>query len=191
MFKLHFIVESGSTILNLENTSYHELYRRRTDDYFPPKIFTVYVDENMNIMEDGFITDVLDQPYDKDIDTNLSSRRNIIDHFIDADKLDSLCKRVSSYSQNILLNSIEYQTAYNEALSKAKIEIDLKCINIKRRQKIQEQMKIDSNAEEYEKLIIFEESIMEGIKTPKIKLDSFGMFFLSRFPISELKDINE
>lgn len=191
IFKLHFIVESGLTNLASENISYHELFRRRTDDYFPPKIFIVYVDENMRIVEDTGITDILDQSYDKSIDTNLSSRRGIIDHFIDADKLDALCKRVSKYSKDILLNSMEYQAAYDDAISKAKIEIDLKCINIKRRQKIQEQMKIDCNLEEYDKLIMFEESIIEGIRSPIIKLDSFGMFFLSRFPIDAIKDINE
>lgn len=193
MFKLHFIVESSfpTDKLEYEYSTEHHLYMRRTDDYFPPKIFIVHIDENLNIIDDSDITNILDKPYDKNIDTNLSSRRYIIDHFIDSGKLDTLCRNVSESSKDILLNSSEYKFVYNEAMEKVKIDVELKCSNIERRRIIQEQLNPMQVSDEYEDLILFEKSLIEGISSPNIKLDSFGMYFLSRFPVNELKDMHE
>ena len=190
MFKLHFIVEAGFATEKSEQeyNSEHYLYLRRIDDYYPPKIFTVYIDENLNIIDDIDITDVLDEPYidSRKIDTNLSSRRNVIDHFIDADILNQLCLDVSMKSKEILLNSSEYISFNREAMKKAQIDIDLKCASLEYRKKIQAQLNDQHITEEYDKIIQFEKSLMQGITNPKIKLDSFGMYFLSRFPLSEL-----
>ena len=190
MFKLHFIVEAGFATDKLEQeyNSDHYLYLRRVDDYYPPKIFTVYIDENLNIIDDIDITDVLDEPYinSREIDTNLSSRRNVIDHFIDPDILSQLCLDVSMKSKEILLNSSEYASFNTEAMKKARIDIDLKCASLEHRKNIQAQLNNQHVSEEYNKTIQFEKSLMQGIISPKIKLDSFGMYFLSRFPLSEL-----
>lgn len=189
MFKLHFIVEAGFITEKLEEeyNSEHYLYLRRVDDYYPPKIFTVYIDENLNIIEDVDITDVLDEPYidSREIDTNLSSRRNVIDHFIDADILNQLCLDVSMKSKEILLNSSEYTSFNKEAISKAKVDIDLKCASLEYRKNIKAQLN-KHITEEYDTTIKFEKSLIIGITNPKIKLDSFGMYFLSRYPLSEL-----
>lgn len=195
MFKLHFIVEASasSTDGEQEYNSDHYLYMRRTDDYLPPKIFTVYIDEKLNIIEDNDIKDTLDEPYidNRKIDTNLSSRRHVIDHFIDPDKLDKLCENIRQNAHSILLNSIDFLTTHKEAIEKASTEIEQTCLNIQRRQKIQEALNQKIDLTEYKKTIKFEKSLLEGILNPSIKLDSFGMFFLSRYPISELKDIHE
>ncbi|MFT7003502.1 MAG: ATP-dependent helicase HepA [Sulfurimonas sp.] len=190
MFKLHFIVEAGFATDKLEQeyNSEHFLYLRRVDDYHPPKIFTVYIDENLNVIDDIDITDVLDEPYLdlQNIDTNLSSRRNVIDYFIDSDILDQLCLDVSTRSKEILLNSSEYTSFNTEAVEKARMDIGLKCVSLEHRKNIQAQLNNQHMSEEYDKTIQFEESLMQGITNPKIKLDSFGMYFLSRFPLSEL-----
>lgn len=195
MFKLQFIVSTRFPTDSFEHeyNSEYNLYMRRTDDYFPPQIFTVYIDENLSIIEDSDITDVLDEPYIKSskIDTNLSSRHYIINHYIDAEKLDILCRNVSKRSKNILLESKEFKSIHMEAIEKVTIDVELKCSNIERRQSMQRQYNSMQETNESENLISFEKSLIDGIVSPNIKLDSFGMFFLSRFPISELKDINE
>ena len=186
MFKLHYIVESGFATDDLEQNynSEHFLYLRRIDDYFPPRIFTIYIDENLNIIDDTDITDVLDEPYidSREIDTNLSSRKNIIDHFIDVSVLNKLCLDVSDTSKQILLDSQEYINFSTKAMQTAKVDIELKCTSLEYRMKIQDK----EIPEEYNKVIAFEKSLIEGINNPKIKLDSFGMYFLSRFPLGEL-----
>lgn len=187
MFKLTYIVESGFIFDNGKHDSEYNLYKRRTDDYFPPMTFTVYIDENLNIVEDIDITTVLDEPYVKgeEIDKNLSNKHHIIDYFIDSEKLNMLCKDVSEKSKSILLNSENYNTIYKESIKKAKIDIALKSKNIEQRKLVQEKLNI-SNNDEYDHLISFEKSLLKGIESPNIKLDSFGMFFLSRFPLSKM-----
>lgn len=195
MFKLHFIVEAGfpTEVLQQDYNSDYYSYMRRTDDYLPPKIFTVYIDENLNVIEDEDITDALDEPYldSTDVDTNLSSRRSIIDHFIDPDKLTILCKDISQRSKDILLNSSEYRTSHIEALKKVKTDVELKCTNLERRKSVQDESNITVINHEYKKLVSFEKSLISGIEAPNIKLDSFGMFFLSKHPINVLKDLDE
>lgn len=190
MFKLHFIVEAGFITNKLEEeyNSEHYLYLRRVDDYYPPNIFTIYIDENLNIIDDVEITDVLDEPYvdSRDIDTNLSSRRNIIDHFIDADILNQLCSDVSMKSKEILLSSLEYTSFNTKAIEKARTDIDLKCASLEYKKNIQEDLNNQYIVKEYDEIIQFEQSLIQGITNPRIKLDSFGMYFLSRFPLSEL-----
>jgi len=188
MFKLTYIVESGIiSDINKYDSEYY-LYKRRTDDYLPPMIFTVYIDDNLNIIEDADITTVLDEPYVKgqDMDTNISRKHHIIDYFINSEKLSSLCRSVSEKSKNILLNSEEYSKTYKESLEKAKVDIELKSKNIEQRKLIQEKLNISNNCDEYNHLISFEKSLLDGIETPNIKLDSFGMFFLSRFPLNKM-----
>jgi ATP-dependent helicase HepA len=194
IFKLNYIVQAGFPSVDLEQkyNEEHFLYMRRTDDYFPPKIYTIYIDENLNIIEEEDIIAVLDEVYDdKGNDTNLGSRRHIIDHFIDPEKLDSLCMKVGLNSKNLLINSFDFKAVHKDALERATLEIEQKCINISRRQIIQEKINNNIDSADFERSISFEKSLLEGIINPNIKLDAFGMFFLSRYPLSEMDIVNE
>jgi ATP-dependent helicase HepA len=190
MFKLHFIVEAGSPFKEKEHeyNSNRHVYMRRADDYFPPQIFTVYIDEDLNIIENKEIIDTLDEPYfsHKKVDTNMGSRRYIIDYFMDPDKLTTLCNDISLKSKNILLNNPEFKKTHNDLLKKMDVEIETKCVKIKRRQEIQQKLNQQIDVNEYEEAIAFEKSLKESIENLSIKLDAFGMFFLSKFPISEM-----
>ena len=64
-------------------------------------------------------------------------------------------------------------------MENAQNDILLRCNKLERRNKINENKEIT-------KLINFENLILESIKNHDVKLDSFGLFFLSRFPIDEL-----
>lgn len=193
IFKLDFIVESGlPEELDTQYNQKRSLYLRRIDDYFPPRIFTLYVDEDLNLINDDEIKDVLDEPYVKSdqIDTNLSSRKSIIEHYIDSEALNQLCLNVHSRSKEIFSSSPEYINTIEEAISKAQTDINLKCVSLEHRSNIQREVYSINTSTEYDKIIEFEKSLLYGINNPKIKLDSFGMFFLSRFPLSEL-ELNE
>jgi len=184
LFKLHFIVEVD---INSSTKQFNSaLYQRRTDDYFPPQIFTIYIDENMNIIEDKEIIETLNQPYSKDKDTNLSSRRAIIDNFIDTHTLMQLCREVSNNSQEILKKSEEFIKVYQNALSKAKSDTIQRSSSIQRRVDMQKSINPNIDVSEYERSIQFENALIKGVSSPSIRLDSFGMFFISRFSISEM-----
>ena len=189
LFKLHFIVEASLNSANIKKFN-SALYRRRTDDYFPPKIFTIYIDENMSIVEDKEIVETLNQPYGRN-DTNLSSRRYIIDHFIDSQTLTQLCKEVSQNSKKILKASESFRDIYQSALSKVKHNTEQRTASIKRRIEMHKHLNPNIDISEYEKSIEFENALIEGVSNPMIRLDTFGMFFISRFPISEMDITNE
>jgi len=190
LFKLHFIVE-----VDIDSTSIKQfnstLYRRRTDDYFPPKIFTIYIDENMDIIEDKEIIETLNEPYSKDRDTNLSSRRAIIENFIDTQTLMQLCREVSHNSQEILKKSEGFIEVYQNALSKVKSDTIQRSSSIQRRADMQKSLNPNIDVSEYERSIQFENALIKGVSSPSIRLDSFGMFFISRFSISEMDITNE
>lgn len=190
IFKLDFILESGlPEELDTEYNQKRSLYLRRIDDYFPPRIFTLYVDEDLNLINDDEIKNALDEPYVKSnqIDTNLSSRKNIIDHYINSEALNQLCLNVHSRSKEIFSSSPEYINTIEEAIIKAQTDINLKCASLEHRNNIQREVYSINPSTEYDNIIEFEKSLLYGINNPKIKLDSFGMFFLSRFPLSELE----
>ncbi|HIP41335.1 MAG TPA: hypothetical protein EYG90_02330 [Campylobacterales bacterium] len=190
LFKLHFIVEVNIDPNSIEQFN-SALYQRRADDYFPPKIFTIYIDENMDIIEDKEIIETLNQPYSKDIDTNLSSRRGIINNFIDTQTLMQLCREVSQNSQEILKKSEEFIEVYQNALSKVKSDTLQRSSSIQRRVAMQKSLNPNIDVSEYERSIQFENALIKGVSSPCIRLDSFGMFFISRFPISEMDITNE
>ena len=190
LFKLHFIVEVDMDSSDIKEFNL-ALYQRRTDDYFPPKLFTIYIDENMDIIEDEEIIETLNRPYSKDRDTNLSSRREIIDKFIDTKTLMNLCKEVSQNSQEILKKSKEFIEAYQSALLKVKQDTIQRSSSIQRRADMQKSINPNIDVSEYERSIRFENALIKGVTSPIIRLDSFGMFFISRFSISEMGIINE
>ena len=184
-FKLVFIVETSyeNSINNLDKQS----FLRRCDDYMPPSIITIYIDENLSIINEQDIIDVLEEPYMKDrlIDTNLGSKSHIIEHFIDKNQFKTLCNSVSQSAKDILLKSEDFKNFKNDAMDKARIDIEQRCTKLTRRFEVQNKNNTETD-NYFTDMINFEKSLLKGIENPSIKLDSIGMFFLSRFPIDKM-----
>lgn len=179
VFKLVYFMDIDFTSVNSKFNN--NALSRRCDEYFPPKIFTLYVNEDLNIIDDNLIIETLNEPYMKDrlIDTNLSSREKIIEYFIDQKSYIDLCRRVSSNAKDILYQSDIYKDYIIESKEKSNHDIQ------KRLYKLEQRNQISKN-QNNEELIKFEKTISELINQYEIKLDSFGMFFLSKYPIDEL-----
>ena len=178
-FKLTFFTGVNNT---LEETIFNKnTFLRRCDEYVSPKIFTLFIDESMNVIEDKDILEALNEPYVKDrfIDTNLTNKPEIIEKFIEKKIFIELCRKISFKAKDLLVNSKIYEDYINKSLENAQNDILLRCNKLERRNKINENKEIT-------KLINFENLILESIKNHDVKLDSFGLFFLSRFPIDEL-----
>ena len=179
MFKLVFFIDINSSLLDGDFNK--SALSRRCDEYFPPKIFTIYIDENMNIISDDSIIETLNEPYVKDrlIDTNLSSRREIIENFIDKNTYLNLCREVSINAKDILKSSDLYKNYINNSIEKSNYDIK------KRLFKLEQRNQINKN-ENINELIKFENAVSGLFNKHEIKLDSFGMYFLSKYPIDEL-----
>ncbi len=179
VFKLVYFMDIDLTLLTTEFNN--DALSRRCDEYFPPKIFTLYVDENLNIIDDNLIIETLAEPYVKDrlIDTNLSSRSKIIEYFIDQKSYIDLCRKVSSNAKDILYESEIYKNYISKSREKSNYEIQKRLFKLEQRNQI-------NKSKNNEELIEFEKNIIESINKYEIKLDSFGMFFLSKYPIDEI-----
>jgi ATP-dependent helicase HepA len=186
-FKLHYIVEASIS----KDNGTASLYRRRIDSYLPPEIVTIYINEALKTVRDEEIIEILNQPFNDKIDTNLGSRRYIIDHFIDNQNLLKFCKEVSLNARNILQSNQNFIDKHQKALSKVKSDIFNRTSALKRRVTLQKELNPHIDTSEYNKTILFEESLLDGITHPIIRLDAFGMFFISRFPISKMDIIDE
>ncbi|RLA82173.1 MAG: hypothetical protein DRG78_07960 [Epsilonproteobacteria bacterium] len=188
-FKLVFVVETGYPVKKFENKNNinKQSYLRRCDDYMAPKVFTIFIDEELSILDDQDIIDVLEEPYIKDrlIDTNLSTKSNIIEHFIDKNKFKDLCNNVSNSAKDILFESDNFRNFQNNAINKVTTDVEQRCTKLTRRFNIQNKNNISTD-NHFTDMINFEKSLIEGIKHPTIRLDSIGTFFLSRFQIDEL-----
>lgn len=178
VFKLVYFMDISFKTVNRESNS---ALSRRCDEYFPPKIFTLYVDENLNIINDSSIIETLNEPYVKDrlIDTNLSSRGKVIEYFIDQKSYLELCRKVSSNAKDILYQSDIYKDYIVESKEKSNYDIQKRLFKLEQRNQI-------SKNQNNEELIKFEKTISESITQYEVKLDSFGMFFLSKYPLDEL-----
>jgi ATP-dependent helicase HepA len=179
MFKLVFFIDIDFS--SFENSFNKNAQMRRCDEYFPPKVFTLYIDEKMNIVENEDIVETLNEPYVKNrlIDTNLSSRTEIIEHFIDKKIYIDLCKDVSLNAKKILKNSDLYKTHIEISIKKANQDIQKRLFKLEQRNRI-------NKSTDTEGLIRFEKNISKLINQYEIKLDSIGMFFLSKYPLDEL-----
>lgn len=179
IFKLVFLI--GINKIETDGKFSKSTIERRCDEYFPPKLMTIYVDEKLNIIEESNIIDSLNEPYVRDrlIDTNLSSRHQVIESFIDKNLFIQLCKDVSENSKDFLLQSKFYKEYLAESLNRAKLDINRRVFLLEQKRKLSESL-------EFDELIKFENLILNSISNKEIKLDSFGVFFLSRYPIDEL-----
>ncbi|MAC83375.1 MAG: hypothetical protein CL624_04500 [Arcobacter sp.] len=179
VFKLVYLMDIDFTAMNSEFNN--NALSRRCDEYFPPKIFTLYIDEKMNIIDDADIIETLNEPYVKDkyIDTNLSSRGEIIEYFIEKKSYLDLCRKVSLNAKSILFRSDMYKNYILDSTEKSDYDIRKRLFKLEQRNQISKNQNNDD-------LIKFEKTISKLISQYEIKLDSFGMFFLSKYPIDEL-----
>jgi hypothetical protein len=95
---------------------------------------------------------------------------------------------VSQSAKDILLKSDDFKNFKNDAIDKARIDIEQRCTKLTRRFEVQNKNNTETDSY-FTDMINFEKLLLKGIENPSIKLDSIGMFFLSRFPIDEM-DIN-
>jgi len=180
-FKLDFIVE-------VEESESNSALNRRCDAYIPAQYFTIFLDQDMNAIEDKEITEILSRPYDKKRgDRNLSSRKYVLDHFIDHEVLQQMCTNVHLKAKEKLFENDEFHNMYENAKRNARKEINKRIESIKIRQKL---LNGDISYDENE-LILFEEKISRQLDKLSIRLDSIGLFFVSRWSIQDTRLFNE
>ncbi|WP_373031954.1 protein DpdE [Sulfurovum sp.] len=182
-FKLNFVVEIKDDELGRDGSA----FKRRCDGHIPPQYLSIYLDQDLNVINDEPIVEILDRPYDKqEGDENLSNRTHVLEHFIDANVLKTMCLDVHKNAKEILFQNGEFLTSFNTAKKDAIFDIKRRIQNIEARQK-----RDSSNTMLMAQELQFEHRIMEQLENPFIRLDSMGLFLISRWSISETRLFDE
>ncbi len=172
-FKLNFVVE----VKDVSNSA----SKRRSDGYFSPQYLTVYLDQDLKVINDHDIIEILDRPYNKRTgDKNLSNRKYIIDHFIDNATLVDMCHNVYLSAKELLFQNENFISTYETSKKDAKFDIQRRIQNIQMREKRLGIAKVSLFDE-----VEFEQNILKNLETLSIRLDTMGLTLVSRFSPKE------
>jgi ATP-dependent helicase HepA len=209
-FRFNYIVEVNLEIaqkvltdFGIDNNKYKAL-KRRTDALLPPIIETIFMDaryEPMSIVEDEALLNILQRPYKGKSshpcrDYNLAKNRlPILNEFIDASNWQEFCHQARRTSETLLgdrtsfIELCEQQAQIAEQkLGKRLAQLPLRLNRLAQSQQTSHSLL----AQEVNTETALSQAILEGIRHPRIKLDSVGFIIVSgRVPVQFQKEGDE
>lgn len=187
-FRFDYIVEIDFAPANsvLENQGFNDtkkaFLKRRGDALFPPFIQSIFLDINLEQVEDNNLLSLL-KGYDNhkskhNRDYNLANHRlPILDNFIDPNQWEKLCYRAREESEKLLKNNSYFTencqqraSEANQKLEKRINQLSLRLQRQARNIKLKEEIVLESN---------LKQALITGIKFPKIRPDAVGFIILS------------
>ena len=197
-FRFDYVVETDLSLVegilqNWQNASIRAIMRR-ADALFPPAIRTIFLDTQTNTVEDIQLLSILQRPYSDTgqlRDYNLGSRIHILDEFVSRDDWAGLCQNARSRSEILLRERsdfIEYCQSHAERTDR---ELSDRIQQLQLRLERQNAQNTELSREvEIENSL--RQVLVDGIRDPKIRLDSIGFYIVSgRAPsgITEEEDV--
>jgi ATP-dependent helicase HepA len=161
--------------------------QRLADSLFSPIFKTVYLDLQMNTVEDQSLLDLLQFPYHQNgqdyQDFNLAKDRlEIIDNFISRDDWGNLCRNARQNSEEHLRSSEEFRDYCETYRVKANRKLDERLEQLKIRLIHNSEFSSDKELQkevEIEKAL--QEALLQGIIKPRISLDSIGFYIVAGY----------
>jgi ATP-dependent helicase HepA len=151
-----------------------EAIKRQTDDLFPPRWESIFIDTQFQKVEDENLLSILHHSYRDKKDYNLSKNRlSILDQFVNSEQWPELCRNARQNSENILRKNAEFKQRCEKYGHLIERRLETRINQVKLRQSSYQ------NSEELELEIALKEAIISGIKTPQIKPDSVGFIIIS------------
>ena len=118
-FKLDLVLKPNFIVKNLLNVSLKErAIQRKTLKYFKPQNFSLFLDVSGNEVTDPVWVEYLSRPYDKRIDTNLSSRPEMFDGFLNLHSLGIVGKSMQSIAAKKIFEREDVLLSQKVALEK-------------------------------------------------------------------------
>jgi len=209
-FRFNYIVEANLEIaqkvltdFGIDNNKYKAL-KRRTDALLPPIIETIFMDaryEPMSIVEDEPLLNILQRPYKGKSshpcrDYNLAkSRLPILNEFIDASNWQEFCHQARRTSETLLGDRTSFIELCEQQAQIAEQKLGKRLAQLRLRLNRLAQSQQTSHsllAQEVNIETALSKAILEGIRHPRIKLDSVGFIIVSgRVPVQFLKEGDE
>jgi len=209
-FRFNYIVEANLEIaqkvltdFGIDNNKYQAL-KRRTDALLPPIIETIFMDaryEPMSLVEDEALVNILQRPYKGKSshpcrDYNLAkSRLPILNEFIDASNWQEFCHQARRTSETLLGDRISFIELREQQAQIAEQKLGKRLAQLRLRLNRLAQSQQTSHsllAQEVNIETALNQAILQGIRHPRIKLDSVGFIIVSgRVPVQILKEGDE
>lgn len=202
-FRFNYVVEAdlqaAKKALNQqekqEQTNYKAL-KRRVDALYPPLLETIFLEagsEPMTLVEDAAILEVLQRPYKgKGIhqfrDYNLAKNRlPILDSFVAANEWPDFCKRARHLSETLLRSRPAFAERCDRLATSAEQKLTSRIEQLRLRfNRLYEAERFLDSALQRELNLesALSEAILNGIRHPRIRLDSVGFIVISGRPPS-------
>lgn len=209
-FRFNYLVEIDLEIsqkiltdLGIDNNKYPAL-KRRTDALFPPRIETIFIDarsEPMSLVEGEALLQVLQRPYKSKTshpcrDYNLAkSRSPILNEFVDASSWQDFCDRARRNSETLLRDRTSFVSLCEQQAQIADRQLGKRLAQLRLRLNRLAQSQATSQsllAQEVNTETALSQVILQGIRHPRIKLDSVGFIIVSgRVPVQIQKEEDE
>ncbi|MEG5053061.1 MULTISPECIES: protein DpdE [unclassified Microcoleus] len=205
-FRFNYVVEADlelaqqvSTDFELERSRFVSV-KRRADALFPPILETIFIDaryEPMSIVEDEAVLKILQGSYKGKSshpcrDYNLAkSRLSVLNEFVDESKWPDLCSQARETSEILLRDRTFFISLCEQrariADQKLGNRVDQLRLRLNRMAESQ-QTSHSLLAKEVNIETALSQAILEGIRHPRIKLDSVGFIVVSGRPPVESQE---
>lgn len=178
-----------NTMLALGDMKYNtSAIKRRTDALFPPRLKTLFIDTNFQLVTDEELIKILKRPYkgkgEKNRDYNLAKdRRFILDKFVESDQWANLCYQARKKSETLLLESSDFKDYFQNQISQAKEILDQRINLLKLNLERTENKNISQEIEQETSL---NQVLLETISEPHLRLDAVGFIILSGRTLAEI-----
>jgi len=161
--------------------------RRRADALFPPKIETIFLDDQMNIVENTELLSILQRPYFGKSsvyrDYNLAKKRlSILDEFIDPGKWADFCREARRISEDLLRDHPSFIELCEQRGKSATLKLENRLNQLQlrfNRLSKREQISDSGLTKELSTEGALSQGLLKGIYCPRISLDSVGFIIVS------------
>jgi ATP-dependent helicase HepA len=188
-FRFDYVVEADLTLADeiFKQHNWNHLngaaLKRRMDAIFPPVVETIFLDMQMNVVDEPQLLDILQRPYSKKRrpthDYSLSKDKlQVIDEFVSRDNWADLCRTSREKSAMLLRKSPNFGDRCQQYATQAERKLGDRLEQLQLRWERQSQPDT-SLAQEVEIERELMQVLIRGIEHPQLRLDSIGFYIVS------------
>jgi ATP-dependent helicase HepA len=196
-FRFDYVVEANLTPANqvFQQQGWNlAALKRRMDAILPPTVETIFLDTRMNVVDSPKLLEILQRPYSKkgkSRDYSLSKEKlQVIDEFVSRDDWEKLCRMARKQSALLLRSRSDFEDRCQHYAIQAERQLGDRVEQLQLRLERQPEIAKDSSlAKEVNMERELKPILVDGIRQPKIRLDSVGFYVVSgRSPAQSLEE---
>lgn len=181
--KLFYVIEGD--LHTLENDVYQRsnlaVARRCVDGLLPPWTQTLYLDLNLDPVQDEYLLNRLSLPMDspEGRGVNLGSRLDCLARVIDFETLNSICRKAAQRGQELIRSGDMYHQVWNRAWTSIQASGELNRRRLALRLEKLKSANATAAIKNLEDELRLDESIRQAVIDPNLRLESMGVIVLA------------